>query len=77
MAYLERHEMEQDFQVPNGHVKVDEEKRREAILHINNGVEALRVIADEHNIDFLGYVLRLAKLETELLLSPDDDDFDV
>lgn len=77
MAYLERHEMEQGFQVPSGDAKVDEEKRREAILHINSGVDALRIIAEEHNIDFLSYVLRLAKLETELLLSPEDDDFGV
>ena len=75
--YLERHEMEQGFQTPSGDAKVDEENRREAILHIKNGVDALGKIAEEHNIDFLSYVLRLAKLETELLLSPEDDDLGV
>lgn len=55
----------------------DAEKRREAILRIGNSVEALRKTAEEHQIDFLGYVLRLAKLETELLLSPEDDDLGV
>ena len=54
----------------------DEEKRHEAISHIGSSVDALRTIAEEHQIDFLGYVLRLAKLETELLLSPEDDDLD-
>lgn len=69
--------MEQNIEAGLDGENANEEKRREAILHINNGVEALRVIAEEHNIDFLGYVLRLAKLETELLLSPDEDELDV
>ena len=69
--------MKQDIETSSGESQADEQKRREAIMQINNGVDALRIIADQHNIDFLGYVLRLAKLETELLLSPEDDDLDV